>query len=240
MKGYKDFAFVYDDVMGDRKEVAKYVASLLKTYHPKAKTLLELGCGTGSMLAYLSRSYEATGIDLSAEMLSEARKKLPKLSFECADIASFKLENRFDAIICVFDTINHVTSFKKWEKIFRNVINHLSDDGVFIFDINTVRKIKRYANELPYALEGKDCACIVNVTPMRGCNYALEIRAFSKIQENYYRSFETEIPEVTFEKRIIISLLKKYFKKVVTKDPDRAKASAQTEELYFICSKPLL
>ena len=239
MNDYRDFAFVYDDVMGDRKDVARYVASLIKKYQPKAKTLLELGCGTGSMLVHLARSYSVTGIDLSAEMLRSAHIKLPQLKFHCADITDFKLDKRFDCIICVFDTINHVTSLKKWESIFRNVVDHLSDSGIFIFDINTVKKIKRYSEELPYALEGRESVCIVNVTPMRGCNYSLDITAFSKAKDNYYRSFRTKIPEVTFEKRIILTLLKKYFKKVVTKDPERIKDSAQTEELYFICSRPI-
>ena len=238
MKGYKKFAFVYDDVMGDRQEVARYLRGLLKSNHPSARSLLELGCGTGSLLTHLSKFYLSTGLDLSPEMLKQAKKKLPKVRFLCRDICNFKIQERFDVIICAFDTINHITSIKKWERIFALVVQHLSPEGIFIFDINTIARIKRYSEELPYALEGKRSTCLVNVTPLKKCHYSLEITAFTQITADSFRRFQTRIPEVTFEKEIILSLLAKYFGKVVLKDPDRVKATKSTEELYFICSKP--
>lgn len=226
--------------MGDRLEVAHFVHKLIKSNQPKAATLLELGCGTGSLLSHLSKFYLSTGIDLSPEMLTQAKQKLPKVRFLHNDICKFKLQEKFDAIICVFDTINHVTSIQKWEMIFKQVAEHLSKDGVFIFDINTVARIKRYSQELPYALEGKQSTCVVNVTPMKGPNYSLEIKAFTKISANNFRCFNTTIPEITFENKIITKLLKKYFAKVSLKDPDRIKVNKGTEELYFICSNQKL
>lgn len=238
MKSYKNFAFVYDDVMGDRQDTINYVYSLIKANHPKAKTLLELGCGTGSLLSDLSQHYLSTGIDLSLEMLIQARKKLPKVRFLHSDITKFKLQEKFDVIICVFDTINHVTSFKKWELIFAQVVKHLCPDGIFIFDINTIAKIQRYSKELPYVLEGKHSTCMVNVTAMKGCNFSLDITAFSQVKGNNFKRFYASVPEVTFSQKVILTLLKKYFGEIDLKDPDRRKASKETEELYFICSKP--
>jgi SAM-dependent methyltransferase len=238
MSKYKKFAFVYDDVMGDRQEAAQYVHKLLKANHPKAKSLLELGCGTGSLLSHLSKLYLSTGIDNSPEMLLQAKKKAAKVRFLLGDITKFKLEEKFDTIICVFDTINHITSIKKWEMIFSRVAKNLSPDGIFIFDINTVAKIKRYSGELPYAMEGKNSSCIVKVSEMKGCNYFLDITAFSQIKGDNFKRFKAIIPEVTFDQKVVLSLLKKYFGRILLKDPDRPKVSKLTEELYFVCSKP--
>ncbi len=50
MESYEVFAPFYDAVMGDRAEHADYLRSLIEKHHPKAKTLLELAFGTGSVL----------------------------------------------------------------------------------------------------------------------------------------------------------------------------------------------
>ena len=46
----------------------------------RAGSVLELACGTGSVLARLRSQYEAVGVDLSEEMIAVARRKLPGLA----------------------------------------------------------------------------------------------------------------------------------------------------------------
>ncbi|HEY3320171.1 MAG TPA: glycosyltransferase [Planctomycetota bacterium] len=54
----------------------------LYRYHiPKGARVLEIGCGTGDLLAALEPA-EALGIDLSPEMIAQARTKYPHLRFE--------------------------------------------------------------------------------------------------------------------------------------------------------------
>ena len=45
---------------------------------PQGKNVLEIGCGTGSLLAALQPKH-GTGIDLSAKMIEKARQKYPHL-----------------------------------------------------------------------------------------------------------------------------------------------------------------
>ena len=87
---------------------------LVRQYHPKAKQLLELGCGTGTMLSHLSGKYSCTGIDNSREMLKIAKRKAPYAEVFEGDITDFELDTTFDAVICPFDTINHLTTFNDW------------------------------------------------------------------------------------------------------------------------------
>src|SRR4030042_1775288 len=107
MTNYDFFAKCYDEVMGDRAESAAWVQGFLKKYHPRAKTVLEIACGTGSVLQHLVKSYEVYGLDLSSEMLSLAKRKVPTGKFALQDMRSFKLKQKFDAIFCVYDSINH-------------------------------------------------------------------------------------------------------------------------------------
>ena len=129
---YDKFSRFYDLVMGDRSDAARYVTDLIARYNPKTKKVLEIACGTGSILGLLSESYEVTGLDRSGAMLAVARKKLPHVRFFRQDMTRFRIAARFDAIICVFDSINHLLRPAHWWKVFYRVARHLHNDGVFI------------------------------------------------------------------------------------------------------------
>jgi len=53
MTSYERFAEFYDAVMGDRRAAAEQVKELIRAAKPDAKNVLELGCGTGSILRHL-------------------------------------------------------------------------------------------------------------------------------------------------------------------------------------------
>ena len=141
---YASFAKFYDAVMGDRTGPAEYLHGLIRRTKPNARKLLELACGTGSMLKHLGRYYEVSGIDLSRHMLSVARRKVPQAKLFQQNMVTFSLPERFDVICCVFDSINHIAPFSDWKKLFANVQRHLLPGGCFIFDINTQRKLDRH------------------------------------------------------------------------------------------------
>jgi 2-polyprenyl-3-methyl-5-hydroxy-6-metoxy-1,4-benzoquinol methylase len=73
--------------------------------YPKA-TILDVGCGTGSLSVILARlGHRVTGIDLSPSMISLARSKAVTLGleveFHVMDAASSHLPGKqFDAIVC--------------------------------------------------------------------------------------------------------------------------------------------
>ncbi|MCL4268031.1 MAG: methyltransferase domain-containing protein [Anaerolineales bacterium] len=67
--------------------------------------ILEIGCGTGDLLANLSPSH-GVGIDFSPEMIARARQRHPKLEFHQLDAHDLSsLNDEFDIII-FSDTIN--------------------------------------------------------------------------------------------------------------------------------------
>jgi ubiquinone/menaquinone biosynthesis C-methylase UbiE len=69
MESYERFAQFYDAVMGDRKESTDRSIGFVDVYNPKAKTVMELACGTGSVLKHLQKRYQIYGLDLSKQML---------------------------------------------------------------------------------------------------------------------------------------------------------------------------
>src|SRR5262245_19747802 len=79
----------------------------LKFLIPEGARVLELGCGTGDLLATLKPSF-GVGVDFSAAMIEQARKAHPDLTFLVGDIEypDFlrSLPRPFDVIIVV-DTL---------------------------------------------------------------------------------------------------------------------------------------
>ena len=233
MASYERFGEFYDAVMGDRRAAAKQVMDLIRAAKPDAKNVLELGCGTGSILKCLQDAYEVSGLDVSGKMLSVARKKVPRSRLFRQDMVDFRIDGRFDVIFCVFDSINHVRHFSDWKKVFAAVRRHLLPGGCFIFDINTQRKLGRLITAPPWVHRFGRNLLIIDVTalPRGGSNW--NIKVFKHLNGSRYALHEENIIEVSFPLPEILAALRAKFKRVRVTDTDRSRPSAKSERLFF-------
>ncbi|MBZ9626236.1 class I SAM-dependent methyltransferase [Clostridium sp. FP2] len=139
MKPYERLSKLYDKDWG--KCSSKYtdlISNVIETYNLNVHSILDVACGTGILASELySRNFEVSGIDISEDMINVARKNAKGINFHVADISDFTFDKRFQMITCAFDSINYLTCDVKMEKTLRNILLHLDDNGVFIFDINT-------------------------------------------------------------------------------------------------------
>jgi trans-aconitate 2-methyltransferase len=71
--------------------VWRYGADLLELLAPRSgERILDLGCGTGQLTAEIARSGAVvTGLDYSPDMLADARKNFPELTFVLGNAAGF-------------------------------------------------------------------------------------------------------------------------------------------------------
>jgi len=65
--------------------------------HDKA-SVLEVGCGTGELLNRISGK-DKTGIDVSENMIEEAKKQFPDIDFVCCDAEDIQVDKKFDLVI---------------------------------------------------------------------------------------------------------------------------------------------
>ena len=145
MTVFDKYSRYYDLLYSDKNYEVEvdFVDGLLKKYCESARTILELGCGTGGHASYLSqRGYDITGVDLSDEMLDIARQKQQSstdavcgsTSFALGDIRTVFFNRTFDAIISLFHVVSYQTTNDDLLATFNNVKRHLSPGGVFVFD----------------------------------------------------------------------------------------------------------
>ena len=81
------------------REVAKFMVM-------SGRRVIEIGCGTGDLLASLEPSY-GVGVDFSSQMLKKAKERHPNLLFIKADAHELELKDKFDYVI-LSDVVNEL------------------------------------------------------------------------------------------------------------------------------------
>jgi SAM-dependent methyltransferase len=208
---YDRFARFYDAAMDDPRPRGARVLASIDRYLPRASSVLELGCGTGSILAQLTRFPALTGLDRSAEMLAVASEKVPTARLLLGDIDDFWLDERFDVVACVFDTLNHLLTFEAWLSLFDSVYDHLVEDGLFIFDVNTVGELRRLGEEPPWVFEFDDHVLIMDVALAEAGLSEWDIRIFEHMGSSRYELHHEQIGELGVSLRRITAALEPKF-----------------------------
>ena len=104
---------------------------------PPGCDVLDLCCGSGHVTKELvSRGYNVTGVDVSSELIQQARRDLPGVRFAVQDVRDLHLDTRFDAILSTFDSLNHILTLEELQRVFKHVRDLVNPDGLFVFDMN--------------------------------------------------------------------------------------------------------
>ncbi|MDO4263153.1 MAG: class I SAM-dependent methyltransferase [Deinococcus sp.] len=134
-------AAVYDTMMEDVEydHWADFILTYARDQGLSGGRALDLACGTGGLTReLLNAGWEVTGLDGSAEMLEMARARLPQgTPLVQGDLRTFALEERFDLITCVFDSLNNLLSAEELGQAFARAAAHLRPGGLLACDLNT-------------------------------------------------------------------------------------------------------
>ncbi|MBN1364050.1 MAG: glycosyltransferase [Syntrophaceae bacterium] len=94
-----------------------YLRKIVKFLVPSAQRVVEIGCGTGDLLAFLEPSY-GVGIDFSAEMIKQANARHYNLNFIKTDAHELDLKDKFDYVI-LSDVVNE---FWDVQTVFQKIL----------------------------------------------------------------------------------------------------------------------
>jgi SAM-dependent methyltransferase len=137
---YDEFVPFYDLAYADRAAEIAFYTSLVR---PEDTSVLELGCGTGSILAGISGTLltrcgavvRTVGVDRSALMLRHARDRHPQLQLVCGDLSRPPLRGPFDLIVCAFNTLQMLESDAALLRTFEAAHHLLGPEGRLVFDL---------------------------------------------------------------------------------------------------------
>ena len=199
---YSCFSNFYDSLTSNisYKTRAEYFKKLIEKFYGKADLVLDMACGTGNLSMELDNlGYNVTGIDISEEMLMIAREKAMEegrdILYLCQDMSKIDLYGTMDAVICALDSINHIIEPEKVRQTFLNLSNFITDDGVFIFDINTLYKHQKVLGNNTFVYDTDDVYCVWQNNISDDDDSIVDIcldffETYAEDNNSYYRSQE--------------------------------------------------
>ncbi len=95
---FDEFAHVEPAWAQRNRTYHRLVAQILRFQTNGSRSVLEIGCGTGDLLAALAPDY-GVGVDVSPGMIAEARTRHPKFELVVAAGEEIALERTFDLIV---------------------------------------------------------------------------------------------------------------------------------------------
>lgn len=246
MKAYQEFALLYDELMDDVDYYKwfNYIKEIFKKHNKEPKSILEMACGTANLTKYFCKEdYKVTCFDLSEDMLSIAYDKLREfrnVNILKQDMINLNLSNKkFDAIICACDSINYIIDENDIRKVFENVYNHLDEEGIFIFDINSYYKLKNIIGENTFIEDKEDIFYVWEnefIEEEEICNFYL---TFFVNQDGLYKRFDETHVEKAYKNQDILKYLEDSgFNEINIYDNFTFQTPKQdSERIFFIAKK---
>jgi SAM-dependent methyltransferase len=139
------YASYYDLFYAEKDYAAEtaFVRGVIERHRPKARSLLELGCGSARHAVEFARAgLSVTGVDRSAEMIARAHDRIGELSGDQrgqikllqGDAAEYQSTSVYDAVVSLFHVVSYQTTNNALNGIFRSARSAVAVDGLFVFD----------------------------------------------------------------------------------------------------------
>lgn len=114
------------------EEVDDLLPTLLAAPEAPPQTMLELGCGGGSMAYHLKRSLTLTLTDVSPQMLEVSRTVNPECEHYQGDMRSLHLDRQFD-LVFVHDAVMYLTAPEDLRAAMHTAYRHCRPGGAAVF-----------------------------------------------------------------------------------------------------------
>ncbi len=245
VRPYSRLAEIYDNVMDhvDYEKWAHYIVKIVRTYRLDAKEILDISCGTGSLCFALEKlGYQPYGSDSAYLMVRQAKRNAhihqKRSRFWCADMSTFRVDKKFELIVSLYDSMNYLIPEEHWLACFKSVSKSLAKNGLFVFDISTVKNSLNYFNSFVHR----------NKIPQGRYKRQSHFDRENNIQTNIFKIFFHRIPELIFieehRQRIrtlqeVVALIERSPLKLVDHydDFNFQKGSENSDRIHFVLTQ---
>ena len=220
---------------------AEFLNELMQKYKPGCRLIVDLACGTGSLSVRLAgMGYDVIGVDISPEMLMKAREKSPAdILYLCQPMQRLDLYGTVDAMVCVLDSVNHITKRQTLQEAFRRVSLFLEPDGVFIFDANTVYKHEKILASNTFVYDTENVYCVWQNQPGRDGIIGINLDFFEREADGLYSRSSEEFSEKAYSHEELLSMLGEAGLTVCEEFDDYSYDAPKdtTERIVYVCMK---
>jgi SAM-dependent methyltransferase len=239
MATYDLLAPHYDAVTGDSAKEAEFIHGIIAHRHSQAVNLLDVACGTGGITALLARTYQVSGLDISPGMLALAREKLAaRTPLYLADMTRFRINDKFDAIVCAYQGVNHLLSLSAWRDFFACACDHLDVGGLLVFDVTTIGDLMRMASIPKIVQQFGDNYLLIRVNTADGMVFEWRIEVFELQQDGRYELLTQTIEMRSFPVGSIREALQPGFTNIEVLDSGGNPADEDSaDRIWFACTK---
>ncbi|MDY6966515.1 MAG: class I SAM-dependent methyltransferase [Halobacteriota archaeon] len=134
------------------ENIVRVTQFFVKKYHTQFPTILDIGCGLGTLSTLLLDSLDnckIVGVDSSEEMIEESNRRLKKYipdrysshisNFNFKNFWTPEIDRKYDFIVSSLAL--HYLSDERRSAFFSEIHEHLKENGVFIACIGNLSKI---------------------------------------------------------------------------------------------------
>lgn len=167
--------------------------------NPKKRSILEIGCGTGDIIASLNPKY-GVGVDISKNMIEIAKKKHNEknLNFKIDNAENLITKEKFDIIFMV-DVVEHLEDL---DKVIKSLKKCMHKDSILLITtanplwspvLDLAEKLKMKMEEGPHNwISKKHVKKVLNSNNLKVMNsknfliFPVYIPLFSNIMNNFF------------------------------------------------------
>lgn len=152
-KTFDTDAQVYDQTSNGKHSAKLYSSVVKEIKSADYRTLLDVGCGTGNVLALLPSEKILYGIDLSDKMIKIAQNRLPTTNFVIGDSENLPWKD------ATFDVINCTDSFHHYphpDNVLKEMFRVLKNGGRLVIADPFYSRVKRFCinSFIPFSNSG--------------------------------------------------------------------------------------
>lgn len=211
MIAYEGLSLLYDSFMQDApyEHWEKWLGS---RFQLEALRLADLGCGTGRLTLSLAQQCKAiVGVDKSEEMLAQAAAHAIEdkvaIQWLCQDMRDILLPHPVDIVVSSCDCLNYLLTKNDLSRCFQRVVDALTVNGWFCFDVLGPKRLRTLNEGLWYDLQ-PEAAILFETSVDRDVNMIqYEVHAFLADGGGLYKRVEEHHQQAFHERAGLIELL---------------------------------
>ena len=193
--------------------------------------ILDIGCGRGYFLENLRINVlNYLGIDNSLEQINVCKEK--ELNAENLQIQ--EINRKFDCVVAIFDVINFVEK-KNLEHFIKDIHSVLSDDGYFLFDINTLFAFENIAQG-SINIDAEDSFIAIN-SDFIDSKLITNFYLFEKQKDGNFVKNSGLIIQEYYKINSLEKILKNVGFEIVEKRNLFLYSNSKSDKVMFICKK---